>query len=153
MEYDRYQTNKTVFVLGMIGLVLSIALILFSVYIFPAIILTWVYDIPEFIFHWIDWFEINYNLSSQAASWVVFLLFFIPGLILGIIAYYSSNRIDNQLYEVEPEEVVEDEPVSREERIRQRETLTFGLKIFILIILVLILAAIFEWMLYIEPQL
>ncbi len=152
MEYDRYQVNSRLFILGMVCLGASICLILFSLYILPGLIGGLVYNIPEFLFHWVDWFQRRFDLSNTAASWIVLLLFFIPGLLFAMIAYYSSNKIDDQIYGLEPPEIEEIEVLSPRERIRKRESRTFVFKLLILILLVLVFAAVFEWMLYLDPE-
>lgn len=148
MEYDRYQVNRTLFLIGIVCLILSLALILFSAFIFPFLLFGWIYDVPEFVIHWLHWFEDELRWSHNLSAWALFLIFFIPGIIAGIISYYSANRIDDEIYHMTPEQ---EEVKALKPKARNWASYIFGFKILFLIVLVFILAEIIAWLIHVEP--
>lgn len=141
MEPDRYQQNKFLFILGMACLVLSIGLFLFSMYLLPYLIWNWYYDLPEFISTLNHWLVEQKGLQDSTASWAVFLIFFIPALLLGIIADIASNRIDNKVCGIKPEEIATAPGPEK----KWGESTKLGLKIMYLIILVIVAIAVLQW--------
>ena len=103
MEQDRYQKNHKLFIVGLLSLILGLSLVAFSLFILPNLFFGWHYDVPEFIANWVAWLQDAYELSSTAASKLTFFFFFLLGLFFAVIAYFSSNRIDNQIYSSELE--------------------------------------------------
>lgn len=148
MEYDRYQVNRKLFILGIICLILSIVLLLFSAYILPFLVWQLAYDVPEFIVHWLYWFQDELRWPYNIGAWIIFLVFFVPGLIAGIISYYSSNKIDDEIYHMKPEK---QETLPYKPRTRQWKSFSFGFKLLFLVVMVFILAEIVHWLIYIEP--
>lgn len=143
MEPDRYRANHKLYVLGIISLLLSLSLLAFSLYITPRLLLGWKYDSPEFLMHMIDWLQRNYQFTEVAAAKIILLMFFILALLFGIMAYIISNRVDNQIYGIEePKESVIEQVASRR---NISESMGFGLKVFLIIIVVILLAILFEW--------
>ncbi len=147
MEYDRYQQNSKLFVIGIICLLLSLALFAFGFYILPYIVWNWHYDVPGFVLTWREWFKEEYNYSEKGAALLVFSLFIMPAIACGYISQRISNYIDNQIYGIgspeTPTEEVEEEVEGKDAHFG----LKFGLKIALLIILVLIAVTFFEWLL------
>ena len=98
MEPDRYQQNHLLYIFGMISFLISMGLILFSLFTLPHLLFGARYDVPEFIAFWRQFLVSNYGLSEIHASLFVTLLFVLSGLLFGLGAYYASTRIDNMIY-------------------------------------------------------
>ncbi|KTD20097.1 transmembrane protein [Legionella lansingensis] len=143
MEYDRFQQNSVLFVIGIIALLLSLSLFTICFYIFPFLLFDWVYNVPEFVSIWREWLIEEYNYTITGASWVILLIFLVPAFICGYISYFISNYIDNRLYGIVPEETAKKKRVEIRKDIQ--ETLVFVLKILGLVILVLIGISILQW--------
>lgn len=92
----RSQDNSTIFLIGLLCLVLSLGLILFALYILPFLLWNLAYDIPSIITEFIAVLEDNYNYDFSTCKIIVWLSFIIPGLIAGYIAYYISNLLDKE---------------------------------------------------------
>lgn len=99
MEADRarYQNNSKLFITCMICLMASLSLFAFAFYILPYLIWGWHYSVPGFILMWREEFVDSYAWSNSKASMAVFSLFFIPALITGIISWFTSNKIENNV--------------------------------------------------------
>lgn len=141
MEYDRYQQNSKLFVIGIICLLMSLALLAFGLYILPYLLWNWGYNVPEFVLSWREWLKEEYSYSDQVASWLVICVFLVPAIFCGYISQWISNYIDNQIYGIEKPSN------SPEEEMEVKKDLHFGLKIALLIILVLVLVALVQWLL------
>ncbi|CEG56995.1 hypothetical protein [Legionella fallonii] len=100
MEPDRYESNNKLYILGIICLISALSLFFFSLYIAPFLIWHLNYEVPGIVTILAANFEQQYNMSEGQANTLVWFIFFIPSLITGYIAYYVSNRIDNQIYKV-----------------------------------------------------
>ncbi|WED44351.1 hypothetical protein [Legionella cardiaca] len=145
MEYDRFQQNSVLFIIGMIALLLSLSLFAFAFYILPFLLFNWIYDVPEFISIWREWLREEYGFTLMGASWLMLLMFVLPALIFGFISYYASNYIDDRLYHLVPEKTNPEKQV--EVRRDIQETLGFILKILGAIILILVGISIVQWLL------
>lgn len=97
MEEDRYAVNKPLYILGMICLIGSMSLIMFSLYIMPRVFWNLHYDVPEFVTEWQVWLQEDQSWTLSSANWTVFGAFFVPGVLLGWISYLTSNRLEEQL--------------------------------------------------------
>lgn len=135
------------YIAGMICLVISMALLVFSAYIFPFLLFNWVYDVPEFVLRWRQFFQVDYGFSLLRASWGVFCVFFIPALIMALLAYVFSHRIDAELHGVETPVQEKKEKISLE----VKATTSILSKIIFTVILVFIIVTLFEWLIYIPP--
>ena len=138
MEPDRYNQNHTVYIVGILCLVASLAMIAFSLYLLPYLLFGWHYSVPEFVIAWLDQIQTSYNLSVNASEWLIFAVFFIPGLVFALIADVVSNRIDNQIYGIQAPETTRPKPVNTESR-----SLLF--RIVFIVIVVFIAAQILQW--------
>lgn len=147
MESDRFKQNQTLYIIGMVCLVLALAILALGAYVFPFLIFDWVYDVPEQVFDFREYLISNYNLSYDLSSWLVWLALITPGLIFAFIAYYSSNQIDNQLYAINNKNEILSEPVKKD----LKDMGTLISKIVIAIIGMLIAIFILQWILYV-PQ-
>lgn len=142
MEQDRYQQNSLVFIIGMISLLLCLCFLAFSFYILPYLLFSWVYSVPGLILFMREWFRELFNFTENGASWLVFLSFFLPALIFGYISQLSSNYIDDRIYRIKESTPLHTEEIKKD----VQETLGFGLKLFLLILLVFVVVLAIEWL-------
>ena len=143
MEPDRFQKNGKLFVIGMIALLICLMLLAFSVYIFPSLLLQWNYSVPSFIFNWREWIKETYDLTYSGASWIIFLILIILAFICGYISYWASNYIDNQIYGIKNGSKEETQTEVRKDL---QTTVSFGFKVLLLIVLVLLVVSLVEWL-------
>ena len=147
MEADRYQKSHTLFIVGMFSLLMGLSFLALSLYMFPHLWFGWKYDLPWFIPVLREWLQNNYDYSLQYASRLIFFGFFLPGLVLLLIAYFSSNTIDNEIYGHEfdvPE--VEEKPTKPKEV--NHEGRRLGIQLLFILLAVFVGAAFFEWLIY-----
>lgn len=142
MERDRYQQNHGLFVVAMLSLLFCLGLLFFSGFLFPYLVLGWIYNVPAFIIEWREWFISDYGLSFVNASRMVFMGFSVPAIICGIIAYYSSTRIENQIY-MEEENIQLD--VIKKPYFK-KDTLIFLFKLLMILGAVIIATLSFHWL-------
>lgn len=147
MEYDRYEQNKSLFIASMICLLVSLTLFAFSLIILPALIWNWHYDIPEFTITFREWFRVRYGITDFSAGWLVFLCFFLPALITGLISKITSNDIENQIYNIEPQETASHVELKQD----FQESMSLGMKILLLAALVVACVFLVEWLIAIPP--
>lgn len=151
MEPDRYEVNHKLFITSMICLMLCICLLIFALYLLPFFLFGWWYDIPAFILHMQEYFTSEQNYSANAANTLIFMIFLLPALITGAIAYFSSQKIENKLYHLD-DKVIEDNPERRQKRAADvKESMLFSTKLILIIIMVITIAAIVEWVIYVPP--
>lgn len=141
MEGDRFEQNSKLFIIGLICLLISLTLFAFGLYILPYLLWNWSYNVPEFVYYWREWFREYYDISEVSASWIMILIFIIPAIITGFISHLASNYIDNQIHGIEQEKTTKLPEIKK----NVQETLSFGFKILLLIILVLIAVAFVQW--------
>lgn len=147
MAEDLYQKNHTLYIVGLISLVVGLTLFIFTLYMLPHLLFGWRYDIPSFIMDWREWIQFRYGIREVAAARLVLVLLFIVSVLCLLVAYFSSNNLDKELITSEVEEI------EKPARIKEstKEELSLGLKILLIIISVFILAALFEWLIYTPP--
>ncbi|WP_115707260.1 hypothetical protein [Legionella sainthelensi] len=147
MEQDRFSHNQKLYILGMICLLLSLGLFVFSLYIIPFFIWDLNYNVPYFILALMNLFQEEYNYSVEASKVIVWLIFFIPSIVTGLISYAVSNYIDNQIYKAEQKnEENQGNIYKQEKRIMRRESVAFSLKILGLMILFIFLIFLFQYL-------
>lgn len=142
MEPDRFQQNSKIFLVGLICLLLCLSLLAFGFYILPYLLWNWSYKVPGSVLVLREWLRENYAFSEMGASWLIFLIFFIPAIICGLISQWSSNYIEKKMYgldRVSPEKHLE---IHKD----VQESISFGLKILLLILLVLAGVILLEWL-------
>ena len=88
--------NTTTFVLGIICLVISLAFLLFAFYIIPFLLLNYTYDVPSALSTVLAIFHDSYEYSIFTSKLILWLVFVIPGLITGYLAYYISHLLDEE---------------------------------------------------------
>ncbi|ARB91298.1 hypothetical protein [Legionella longbeachae] len=147
MEQDRFSHNQKLYILGMICLLLGLGLFVFSLYIIPFFIWDLNYNVPYFILALLNLFQEEYNYSIEASKVIVWLIFFIPGIVTGLISYVVSNYIDNQIYKAEQKsEENQGNLYNQEKRIVRQESIFFSLKILGLMILFVFLIFLFQYL-------
>ncbi|VEB36076.1 transmembrane protein [Legionella sainthelensi] len=140
MEQDRFSHNQKLYILGMVCLLLSLGLFVFSLYIIPFFIWDLNYNVPYFILALLNLFQEEYNYSVETSKVIVWFIFFIPSIVTGLISYVVSNYIDNQIYKAEQKnEENQGNLYKQEKRIMRRESVAFSLKILGLMILFIFL--------------
>ncbi|OCH98541.1 hypothetical protein A8135_00415 [Legionella jamestowniensis] len=145
MERSRFQQNSALFIIGIIALVMSIVLFVFSIYIIPFLFWDWIYDVPEFISIWREWLKEEYNFTHLGATWSILIMLLAPAFVCGYLSYLASNYIDNRIYNILPEKV--EGEMQGEIRRDLRETLLVIIKVLGAIILVLIIVSMVQWFL------
>lgn len=90
------KNNNTIFIVGVICVVLSVGLLLFSLYIAPFLIWDLDYDVPDIVTDMTSTLQDNYDYSRAGSKFIAWLVFFIPGLIASGISYYISNHLDKE---------------------------------------------------------
>lgn len=96
MLLSQEREDPKVYFTGVVSLFLSVALILFAIYILPFLIWGFYYDVPDFISHYLAFAEESLELSPSTSKFVVWISFIIPGFIAGYISYYISNLLDER---------------------------------------------------------
>ncbi len=148
MEYDRYNENNKLYIVGIICLVLCLGFLFFSLYILPFLIWGLHYDVPEFISRMLSYFEDNYYFSHYFSAICVWFIFFIPSVITGIISYFISNNIDDHLLGIVKQSDEEVEQHSVEVRQELKESAGLGIKILFLMVLVVLGVILLQFLLY-----
>ncbi|KTD54406.1 transmembrane protein [Legionella sainthelensi] len=147
MEQDRFSHNQKLYIVGMVCLLLSLGLFVFSLYIIPFFIWDLNYNVPYFILALMNLFQEEYNYSVEESKVIVWLIFFIPSIVTGLISYVVSNYIDNQIYKAEQKnEENQGNIYKQEKRIMRRESVAFSLKILSLMILFIFLIFLFQYL-------
>lgn len=90
------KNNNTLFIVGVICLVLSLGFLLFALYILPFLLWNLAYDVPDVVTDLTAFLQDDYDYSIAGSKLITWLAFFIPGLITGFMSYYISNRIDKE---------------------------------------------------------
>ncbi|PWY55265.1 hypothetical protein DGG96_12420 [Legionella qingyii] len=150
MEQDRFSSNSKLYILGMICLVFCLGLFFFSLYILPFLAWGLNYNVPEVIMTLLSSLQDDYNYSVGSSKFIVWLIFFVPSLITGLISYFVSNHIDNNLYKSELNIKEEQEsPPSKQIGKEIKESAGFGLKILGLMILIVIAIFLLQYLIQI----
>lgn len=152
LEQDRYKFNRTLYLVGMLCLLISMCLMLLSLYCLAYLVWELHYSIPGFIAEWKFQLMDIYELSDNAAGLLTFFILFIPALITGAVANGISNYIDRSLLI----EKATEEPSSLPESVKKTEvllqSLIFMSKILLIIIVVLAVLFAIEWLISVpEP--
>lgn len=140
MEQDRYSYNSTLYILGIISLILALSFFFFSMYILPFLVWHLDYDVPDLISNMIMYFEDAYFYSVTTSKVLTWLIFFIPSLIAGYISYYISNYIDDQILGLAKKIDIEAaKEASLEIQQDVKESLGLAAKIIILMIVIIVI--------------
>ena len=137
MEPDRYQQNKTYYILGLVCLILSLMLFGIGLYLLPYIAFGWIYSIPDPIFVRINFIQSTYGLSWSQSSWYFLLAVFFGSFCFALVTYVTSNRIENEIFGI----VREKADVKPE----TKESYRFVLTILLTVGLIFLVAMLFQW--------
>lgn len=146
MQNQSNQNNK-LFIFGIINLVISLSCILYSLYILPFLIWNLSYEVADTVLELIAYFEDTFYYSKALSRLLTWLVFFIPGVITGLLAWYASLKIEKRVLgaDLETPESGEDTGINTERLKRDmRESAGFGMKIVFLIFCVLGLFAVIQ---------
>ncbi|KTC90262.1 hypothetical protein OQJ18_04730 [Fluoribacter dumoffii] len=147
MEQDRFGSNSKLYILGMICLVLCLGLFFFSLYILPFLLWGLNYNVPDFVLDLLSSLQDDYNYTPGASKLIAWLLFFVPSMITGLISYFVSNHIDNNLYKSEMNiEEVSEKPQGKQISKELKESAGFGLKILGLMILIVVVIFLLQYL-------
>lgn len=147
MEQGKFKNNHMLFILGMICLVLCLVLFFLSIYILPFLLWQFDYNVPYFISSILNLFEEEYEFSERASKTIVWLIFFVPSIITGLVSYVVSSYIENQNYKKEMRFEEEQKTLrSREKRQERQESVFFPLKILGLMILCIFLVFLLQYL-------
>lgn len=145
MEHDRFGENKVMYIIGMVCMIISLSLFLFSIYILPVLLWNWSYSVPDYVIMWRENLRVYFGCSEFSAGGLLFLIMMVPALITGLVSHFISNAIDNQIYGIVKEEP---EPVSTEnKRAAFKESFSFSGKVIFLLVLVVLAVWFVEWIL------
>jgi len=86
--------NIILYIVGLIALLLSVSLFVFSFYITPYIVLDFVYDVPEFIILNVYWYKTIYGLEGVRLIATVLLPFLIAATFLALVARRLTRRVE-----------------------------------------------------------
>lgn len=103
MKEDRYEVNKPLYVIGMTCLVFGMALVMFALFIMPRLFWHLYYHVPAFVTGLQSQIQEDWLWSERAADWFVFGAFLLPGLMLGWISHWISNRLDEKMMHLSAE--------------------------------------------------
>lgn len=151
MESLRQQSH-TAFITGLIALVLTLALLGFSVYTMPYLVLNWRYEIPAFVVHMVAWLQMEYHFTPGGAAKMVFSLFAGLCLMMALIAYLASNYFDDSIDESEPSVKTTDPAVAEDETpFYKQEWVRLLVKMIVVIALVFMGVELFHWLISSQP--
>ncbi|KTD68305.1 MULTISPECIES: hypothetical protein [Legionella] len=147
MEQDRFGSNSKLYILGMICLVLCLGLFFFSLYILPYLAWGLNYNVPAIVLDLLGSLQDEYNYTVGASKLIVWLIFFVPSMITGLISYFVSNHIDNNLYKSELKvEEEEENPPTKQIGKEIKESAGLGLKILGLMILIVLVIFLLQYL-------
>ncbi len=148
MEPDRYQQSHSLYILGMVCLLISLGTLLFLIFILPHLLLGWHYNVPEFISFWREWIIETYGMSVNYSSWIIAAFFVVLAVVFGIVAYVTSTRIENAIYPMKTQAVTVQ---SKKKTKGLKDSTYFFWKVMGFVILAYIATFAFQWLLSVPP--
>jgi hypothetical protein len=143
MDSNQIGSSNKLFIFGMICLATSLGLFIFCLYLLPYFIWELGYHIPDFILNLLATYQDEYNYSSAASKTIIWLMFFIPCIITGIISYFISRYFDTKMYDVP---ISEETEKSHEELKKDlKDSASLGGKILGLMIVIVILVLLLQY--------
>jgi len=94
MKTNSHQTKNTLFIVGMVSSVMTMALFILTIFVFPRLFFHWSYDTPEFISFLVAKIEWHLGLNELIASRLLVVIMFVFAVIFGVIASAASNRMN-----------------------------------------------------------
>ena len=107
MVEDRYAVNKPLYILGMCCMICSMALLMFALYLMPRLVWHLNYNVPSFVTDGLAWLQEDWLWSTGASKWIMFGIFFVPGLMCALIADWISKRIESQMPDLPVKPILE----------------------------------------------
>lgn len=141
MESNRFGGNNKLFIFGMLCLAISLGLFIFSLYLLPYFIFEWSYNVPDFILNLLAMYQDDYQYSSAGSKTVVWLLFFVPCVITGLISYFISRYFDNKMYGIPASEEPEKSSIDLKKEIKESASIggkILGLMVAIVVVILLL---------------
>lgn len=145
MEYDRYQENRFVYIVGIISLILSMSLFTLTLYIIPYLVFGITYSMPEFIPNWQQYLLNVYEFTNAGASWIIFVVLLSLSLFTALIAFLASNKIDNHLYGIKKTE-------EEQTKVARQESINLIAKIALIVLTIFIIAGLIQWLTSVPPR-
>jgi len=94
MKTNSHSTKNTLFIVGMVSSVMTMALFILTVFVFPRLFFHWSYNTPEFISLLVEQMEWYLGINELIASKLLVVILFIFAVIFGVIASAASNRLN-----------------------------------------------------------
>ncbi len=141
MEEDRYKKNSSLFIIAMLAMTIGFVLLAFTLYILPFLLFGWIYDVPSGIIYLQEWVHTSLDFTESDADKLILSFFTGLALIFIVVAYITSNRIENQIFKQG-----EEEPKKRAHlSVDTQESFSLTLKLLLVIIVIFILAYLVPW--------
>ncbi len=145
MEQDRYKKNHFSYIAGMLSLITSLGLFAFSLFLIPNLIFGWHYALPGFLIDLMAMLESDYGMGPSSVNWLLFGILDLPAVVLFIMADILSNKIDNEIYEVN-RFVPEAQTRKNVENSDLEESGGLFLRMTMIVIVVFLVAGVFQWL-------
>ncbi len=153
MTEDRYEVNHTLYVVGLISLLCSLSLTFFALYILPNLLWDLAYTVPDAVTSWHVWLQEEQDWTDRGSAWLIFSVLMVPGILLGFVSYWASNRLDEGLPNLLPPKEIELAPTEEavevdEEKRELSSPLPWRLTAKILIgctLIILVMSMIYRW--------
>ena len=142
MPINRFENSRGNFIIGMLCLFTSLIFFCYSAYVLPFLVFGWRYNLPEFILNLVSTMRIDYHWNQFVSGCMIFLIFFIPGLILMLIANVISNRLEKELT---PQITDENLPIEASEKKPLSDGWKLTLKVFGMLVAVFLFLRLIEW--------
>lgn len=140
------ERNDQFFLLGLISLAVSLFLFPLALYVLPQAWLGWTYHIPDFLLNFNDYLQDSFGITHEKASWVIFYLLFLLGLIFASVAYYAALHTRIDIKKPLPHETVNEAEVRlKQAKQNRREIFILVIKIFFISLLAFSIAEIVQW--------
>ena len=146
MEQDRYKKNHFSYIAGMLSLITSLVLFACSLFLIPNLIFGWHYALPGFLIELMAMLENDYGMTPSSINWLLCGVLVIPGVVLFIMADILSNKIDNEIYEVN-RFVPEAQTKKKDGNSGLEESGGLFFRMTMIVIVVFLVAGVFQWLL------
>jgi hypothetical protein len=142
MEEDRFRQRSKLYIFCMICLLFSLILIAFDAYILPYCLWDLHYDVPTFIIFWIEYIKEYYNYTDKMAKIILLSGFSLATIITGIVCFFASNKIENDICHVESRTFFQQDRLEHD----LKETVSLSLQVVVVILLVIGAVFFVEWL-------
>lgn len=147
------ERNDKFFLLSLVSLAASLFLFPLALYLLPQAWLGWNYHIPDFLLNFNDYLQASFGLTHEKASWAIFYLLFLSGLIFSGLAYYAAIHTRIDVKKSLPHESTNEAEVRlKQAKQNNREIFVLVIKIFFISLLVFSMAEIVQWAISVSPE-